>query len=170
MEKKMGELWVDIYGFDGKYQISNFGRVRSLTRSDYKQQTNWKGYKIVTLFGDGFRKTIGVHRLVALHFIPNPGQLDQVNHKDGDKKNNRVENLEWCTNRENQRHAVKMGLTVPHNERAVLCISPDGSKRVFKSATEAGRILGINPGSISTICCKSEKYRHTAGGYKWEFA
>lgn len=165
----MKEIWKDIFGFNGKYQISNFGNIRSKDKLEYKQQTNHKGYKIITLWGDGYRRTIGVHRLVALHFIPNPGLLEQVNHIDGNKTNNHVSNLEWCDNKQNQTHAYKLGLNKPHNTRGVIGIDKNGQITEFKSAAEAGRTLGINPTSIIEVCKKSNIHRHTAGGYKWRY-
>lgn len=113
------EKWVNIAGFEDLYQVSNFGRVRSIThRQSYidtsgKQynrlrkgsilkpapmtKKNGKGYLSVTLYRNGEKKTMSVHKLVAQHFIPNPNNLPQINHKDEDVLNNRVDNLEWCT-------------------------------------------------------------------------
>lgn len=166
----MKEIWKDIFGFNGKYQISNFGNVKSKTKDNYKQQTKQDGYKVVTLFDGDYKRTISVHRLVALHFIPNPGMLSQVNHIDGNKNNNREDNLEWCTQTENANHAVRLGLMCPHNGRKIIGIDKDGNEFVFESAAEAGRKLSINPGSINSVCTGHNKYRHTAGGYKWRYA
>ena len=94
MEK---EIWKDIPNYEGIYEISNF-----------------KGYLQVGLSNKG-DKTFRVHRLVALTFIPNPYNLPQVNHKDGNKKNNCVDNLEWISNYDNMQHAVKLGLTKRKN-------------------------------------------------------
>lgn len=165
----MEEIWKDIFGFRGKYQISNLGNVRSKTREIYKQQTKRDGYKQVTLFDGDYKQTITVHRLVALHFIPNPGLLDQINHIDGDKTNNTVTNLEWCTQKENANHAVRLGLFHAHNERPVVGTDKNGKKFFFKSAAEAGRKLSINAGSINSVCTKNNKHRKTAGGYYWEY-
>lgn len=105
----MGEIWRDIDGYEGKYQVSNWGRVRNVKRNIIiKPYLNHKGYEKVSLS----RGTKGntdkhrVHRLVALAFIPNPNDLPQVNHKDGNKRNNSVSNLEWCTNLQNAQHAA----------------------------------------------------------------
>lgn len=184
----MKEIWKDIFGYEGFYQISNLGNVRSLgrtvknkaskTRDEYyvsikskypKQHKSIDGYLRVDLCKDRGHKNFLVHRLVALHFIPNPGMLDQVNHIDGDKTNNCVENLEWCTQVENAVHAVETGLFKPHNERRVVGTDDNGNKVYFKSAAEAGRTLSINSGSINSVCTKHNPHRHTAGGYKWEY-
>lgn len=119
----MSETWKDIIGYEGLYQISNCGRVK---RSHYtagttihpkqlkeKEVTVWVdtwGYLRVHLNHRGVRKAFRVHRLVAQAFIPNPSNLPQVNHIDGNKSNNKVSNLEWCTNIYNQEHARKTGL------------------------------------------------------------
>lgn len=185
----MKETWKDIFGYEGFYQISNLGNVKSLDRivknkaskrrGEYfvqikgkypKQHKNPDGYMRVDLCKNKKHKSILVHRLVALHFIPNPGMLDQVNHIDGDKTNNCVENLEWCTQIENAAHAVKTGLFKPHNERRIVGTDSDGNKIYFKSAAEAGRKLSINPGSICSVCTGHNPHRQTAGGYKWEYA
>ena len=124
----MDEIWKDVNGYYGLYQISNFGRVRSLPRLDnvvysngtiwsrkrkgliLRQQNSNKGYKLVSLYKEGVGCSHFVHRLVAIEFLPNPYDLPQVNHKDGDKNNNAVSNLEWCTCDENIEHAFKIGL------------------------------------------------------------
>ena len=120
------EVWKDINGFSN-YQISNYGRVKSKSRyvnvgiknvnKFYKQEkiinqySNGRGYMQVTIYNDiGKPKTIKVHRLVARAFIENKNNLPQVNHKDGNKLNNSVDNLEWCDNLYNIRHGIENGL------------------------------------------------------------
>lgn len=99
----MIEIWKDIPGYEGKYQVSNTGEVESLNYNgtgktkSLKQSTDKKGYKHVRLFKNGKGKTYKVHRLVAMLFIPNPNNLPIINHKDENKTNNNVNNLEWCT-------------------------------------------------------------------------
>jgi len=119
----MQEIWKDIEDFEGKYQVSNFGRVKSLKR---KISESWKGNKAetiilnplkgdrrylqVSLWSNGKDHKRYIHRLVAKAFIPNPENKPQVNHKDGDKCNNAVNNLEWNTRSENVKHAISTGL------------------------------------------------------------
>lgn len=135
------EIWLPIDGASG-YQVSNKGRVRSIRRtksffwsngvrcvSTYKGRVlkpiyNQKGYQMVRIYFDNKEfKSISVHRLVAIAFVhnPRPNEYDQVNHINGEKDDNHVENLEWCNNSMNQKHAYKMGLSrhVPINERPV---------------------------------------------------
>lgn len=114
------EDWRDVFGYNGIYQVSNKGNVRSLTHycegrkgsgkqtgRVLKQRKSHKGYLRVSLSLNKKRFNTGTHRLVALAFIDNPLNKPQVNHINGIKDDNRVENLEWCTNRENQLHAIK---------------------------------------------------------------
>lgn len=118
------EQWALVDGYKEEYKVSSFGRVESLARDIYykngrvhknkgrmlKIQKNPKGYAIVVLSKEGRSKTVTVHRLVARAFIKNHSKKSQINHKDGDKANNRVENLEWCTGSENMVHAVESKL------------------------------------------------------------
>ena len=112
------EKWRPVVGFEDAYEVSNTGRVRSIGRyvksrwgqtwynmHELKIQTSKKGYKTVVLHRDGDYYQKQVHRLVAEAFIPNPENMEQVNHKDTDKANNNVSNLEWCTQRENVNHS-----------------------------------------------------------------
>lgn len=102
------EIWRDIEGYEGLYQVSSWGRVRIVFCNDlYKilnPETTKKGYLRVDLYNGPSRKHFKVHRLVAKAFIPNPKNKPQVNHKDGNKKNNSVTNLEWVTDAENKKH------------------------------------------------------------------
>lgn len=124
----MKEIWKDISNFEGMYQVSNKGRVRRLAHQDaYKRYDTPKicvrnvkekilkpaitsDYFEVNLFAKGMSKYKRIHRIVAETFIPNPDSLPQVNHIDGDKFNNCVENLEWCTSQSNVRHSMATGL------------------------------------------------------------
>lgn len=110
------EIWKDVVGYEGMYEVSNKGRVRSLDRKDIrgrrvkgkylKYKKTSRGYLSLQLCG----KDCLIHRLVAKAFIPNPENKPQVNHIDGDKSNNNVENLEWCTSSENNKHRYRYGL------------------------------------------------------------
>lgn len=124
----MEEIWKDIEGYEGLYQVSNLGRIKSLGRTierigqkgkSFKRTypvkilkfgKDPKGYYRTSLALNGVNTTVKIHRIVAQAFIPNPNKLPQVNHIDGNKENNRVDNLEWCDNQENQDHAWKNGL------------------------------------------------------------
>ena len=91
------EIWMDIKGYEGKYKVSNMGRVYSIRSHKYLAiKNNGRGYLYVSLWKDNKEKKEYLHRLVARHFIPNPNNLPQVNHKDENKENNSWDNLEWC--------------------------------------------------------------------------
>ena len=122
----MKEVWKDVVGYEGYYQVSNLGNVKGLKRNKIKSPTlNTWGYKVVSLTKPGTKvKGVFVHRLVAAAFISNLNNKEQVNHIDGDKTNNCEFNLEWNNQYENMQHAFKLGLNVnPYGEkhnRAVL--------------------------------------------------
>ena len=111
------EQWKPIEGTDGKYEVSNLGHMRTngkrpglLTLT--KQKSGYR-YAMIQL-NNGKQKNCRVHRLVAEHFLPNPDNMKEVNHKDGNKDNNRADNLEWCTRSHNVKHSFDMGLKQPH--------------------------------------------------------
>lgn len=113
------EIWKDIEGFENRYEISSFGNVRNKKTEKYIKPTcDPHGYYFVTLRKVGETKTNSnkIHRLVAKAFIPNPEHLPCVNHKDGDKSNNNVDNLEWCTYQYNIQHSFANGLQTPSGE------------------------------------------------------
>jgi hypothetical protein len=115
MELVETEIWSDISGFEGKYQVSNLGRVKSLSRKRVSKdrfltlQVDDGYYKVGLYNFCKQRKRVFVHRLVALAFIPNPLNYSVVNHKDCNKQNNNVDNLEWVTTQENTKHAMENG-------------------------------------------------------------
>lgn len=122
----MQEIWKDINGYEGLYQISNLGNVKSIQYFNHannkiyprnkllKPLINEKGYFRVDLFKLGKTKRCRIHRLVAEAFIPNLNNFPEVNHIDGNKSNNRVDNLEWCTHKHNMKEAYRLGLvTLP---------------------------------------------------------
>jgi hypothetical protein len=123
----MDEIWKDIDGYKGIYQVSNFGNVKNKSMV-LSLRTN-RGYKYITLYKDGKTTSKAVHRLVAISFIPNKKNKSEVNHKDGDKQNNRIDNLEWCTPSENSKHAYATGLKKPIKANGELNINAKLSKK-----------------------------------------
>ena len=122
------EIWKDIQGYEGLYQVSNLGRVRSLnykktkTVKILKLTSNTKGYLQLILHKNGEISSRKVHRLVAEAFIPNPDGLPQVNHKDENKQNNCVDNLEWCTNYYNAWYGTKIDKMRKKRSKPILCV------------------------------------------------
>lgn len=130
------EQWCDIAGYEGFYQVSNTGKVRTMEHSDrfgrtyeqieMRQSVSRNGYLVLHLKAGGHRKMALVHRLVACAFLPNPDNLSDVNHIDGDKSNNNIDNLEWCTHSYNQHHAYNNGLNHGSKKLGVDVIRDDG--------------------------------------------
>ena len=107
------EIWKDVKGFEEKYEISSYGRLRNKKTNRILKMTNQYGnYFSVILYDENHKKSTKMHRLVAETFIPNPNNYLYVNHKDLNKQNNRVDNLEWCTQSENVKHALNNGVNI----------------------------------------------------------
>lgn len=174
----MEEIWKDVPGYEGAYQVSNMGRVCSFLRCNARpeipriitQREDKKGYLRCKIRG----KLVPVHRLVAISFIPNPLNKQQVNHIDGNKHNNFLQNLEWATNAENQKHAVLSGLKkmsdlTDATSKRVWQISKDGKLiKIFSSLNEAARMTGTHQSQIS-CCCLHKPHCISANGFKWLF-
>lgn len=173
------EQWKDIEGYEGLYQVSNLGNVKSLAR--YKKNRSKiqevkerimkpsvykNGYEVVQLSKDGKIHSFCVHRLVALAFVPNTENKPQINHLDENKRNNRADNLEWCTSKENNNygtHNMRISLT---SGTRVQAFDKDGNLVMeFHSIAEATRQTKINQTSICR--CLAGKYKQ-AGGYVWK--
>ena len=162
----MTEIWRDIEGYEGLYQVSNKGRVKSLYKGSeriLKLHDDGRGYLKAHLTKENTSKHIRVHRLVAQTFIPNLYNKPQVNHLDENKKNNCVDNLEWTTAKENSNY----GSRNERLSRKILQYSKSGDFiREWKSAAEVERVLGIDPSHIKD-CCKG-RYK-SSGGFVWKY-
>lgn len=161
------ETWKDIKDYEGLYQISNLGRVKSLHFNKellLKLRLTGRGYYQIDLQKDKNIKHALVHRLVAEAFIPNPDNLSCVNHKDENKLNNCVDNLEWCTQLYNIHYGTGLQRRIATQYKPVICVEKG---RCYPSQIEAGRQLGICHRHIND-CCKGR--RHTTGGYHWKYA
>lgn len=169
----MQEIWKDVTGFEKFYQVSNLGRVRSKRKNcrdgtPVMRMFNNNGYLYVLLYdGKGGQKHKAVHRLVAQEFIDNPNNYPQVNHKDEDKGNNCVENLEWCTQLYNNRYGTCKKRMSKSKKKPVLQFSINGQllKR-FDCALDAERDEGFCHSSIAR-CCKGKTKSHR--GFVWAY-
>jgi hypothetical protein len=181
------EIWKDVKGFEEIYQVSNLGRIRSFARNprgvilSLKNKTGW--YLTTNFCYRGIRKTVRVHRLVAEAFVPNPHNKPEVNHKDGNKQNNRADNLEWVTRAENHRHALALNpdMTkgmIKYNRfiraKIVQQFTLDGRYVAeYRNSAEAARATGVCQRNILQVANHDEykpgKTRSQAGGYIWRF-
>lgn len=166
------EIWRDITGYEGLYQVSNLGRVKSLkNKSNHKNEVLLKpetsrGYKRVSLSKDDILTHHLLHRLVAQTFIPNPDNKPQVNHIDGNKNNNKSSNLEWCTASENRKHGVSIGLIKVKGKRVNQYDLSGKFLKTWETVSEAAKSCGTHTSHIAS-CCKG-KFKQT-GGYKWKY-
>lgn len=173
------EIWKDKKDYEGHYQVSNCGRVKSLRRlvtnqynSFYIEEKILKpkkdryGYLYVNLYKNNIKKVYQVHRLVAEAFIDNPDNLPQVNHRDENKLNNNVDNLEWCTHEYNINYGTRNKKVSKKLSKPVLQYTLDGEfVREWKSTMECGR-NGYNQGHIVN-CCQGKHKTHK--GYIWKY-
>ena len=171
------EQWKPITGYEGLYEVSDQGRVKSFKSGKEKMLKPRKtccGYLHVGLCKDGHMKNLLVHRLVAGAFIPNPNNLETVNHKDEVKTNNVVTNLEWMSKRDNlnygshNKRSAEANINNPKKSKAVHMLDKSTGELLatFPSLREASRVTGIAVQNIRSCCIG--KYKH-AGGYIWKY-
>ena len=168
------EVWLPIEGYQGLYEVSNIGRVKSLNyrhtgnEKVLQPMSNGKGYWQVGLYKYNIRRCIFIHRLVAEAFLPNPQNLPQINHKDENPKNNRVENLEFCTAKYNVNYGSHNQRVAKAFSKKVLQFDITGNLiKEWPSASEVERQIGVYSTHICD-CCNGK--RKTACGYKWQYA
>lgn len=171
------EIWKPIQGYEGLYEVSNLGQVKSLKRSVKHSKRGMRatpckllkpsitktGYPNVSLCKDGVVAYKSIHRLVAQAFIPNPCGLPQVNHKDGNRANNLLSNLEWVSVSQNVQHGFDSLNRKCYNSIRVECVE---TGEVFDSISSAERKMGLYGNSIRRIITHNSK-SNRAGGYTW---
>ena len=169
-------IWKDVVGYEGIYEVSDDGQVRThkdkVTHTERHGVRRWKQRVLkeknptgrdvrVTLWKDGKPKSFLVHRLVAYAFIPEVEGKTSINHKDGNPRNNKVENLEWCNHSENTNHAFETGL-IKTNKHIILIDKKTGEKHEFISMAKASIFAGRNKGYISGLlkkgCNETDRY------------
>jgi hypothetical protein len=178
------EIWKPVKGYEGLYEVSNFGRVKSLERVVNSHPANCKrtlpekirtghvskklGYAMITLSANNVNKSVYIHRLVAEAFIPNPNNLPMINHKDEDKTNNSIDNLEWCTAKYNMAYSNVFACAKTRNSKPVRQYDYDGNLiKEYASSNEAGRAMGVRPYCIS-FCCRGKI--GSVKGFLWKYA
>lgn len=154
----------DIKGYEGLYAITVNGKVWSYHRKKYLNTSYVGGYEKVVLCKNSNVKTYYIHRLVAEAYIPNPDNKAHINHKDENKQNNFVGNLEWTTAKENCNYGKRNDIISNKRSKMVYCVELN---KVFISATQAAKELNLNDGNINK-CCKG--INKTTGGYHWRYA
>lgn len=170
------EVWKDIEGYEDSYKVSNLGRVKSLDRIDalgHRRKgkilaitlaTN--GYRKIGLMKDGNTKNHSVHRLVAKAFLDNSSNLPQVNHKDEDKTNNVVSNLEWCTQSYNNGYGTRNERAAKANEKPIYVVTSSGNRYFFRSIEKAVELLGLKSCAISD-CLHGRQKHHRGFSFEW---
>ena len=154
------DKWADVKGFEGLYKVNRNGNIYSLKSNKVLKPILSNGY-LKVMFG---RRMYRIHRLVAIAYIPNPHNYPCINHKNGDKTDNRVENLEWCDYTMNLIHAYRQGLN--KNERPVERLLNGDVVQRYRSATEAEK--DCFQSRLIAKCCKGKRKHH--GGYEWKYA
>lgn len=172
----MQEIWKDIQNFNGKYQVSNQGNIKSFIKSTkhknknhlLKPNINNSGYAYVDLYYEkGKKKRFLVHVLVASAFLSNPNDYPCVNHKDENKLNNCIDNLEWCTYAYNNAYGTARIKQIDAISKSVNQFTINGEWiATYKSPTVASRLLGFSKTSIIDCCNNKTPYAH---GYLWKY-
>lgn len=155
----MKEIWKPCKNYSEQYEVSSFGRIRNKKNGNIKAVSDHHGYKTTTLC----KETRYVHRLVAEVFVPNPNNRPEVNHINGNKADNRAENLEWCTKKINIQHAKRMLHRTFGAHRHVLCVE---TKEVFESTKDFERKTGCSAAAVRRVLCGDAK---TSCGLHWEY-
>lgn len=170
----MQEIWKDVNGYEGLYQISNLGRVKSFRASTkygspdemiLKPSLINSGYGVVTLYGNGKRRKYQVHRLVATEFVKNPNNFPCINHKDENKLNNCVDNLEWCTYQYNNNYGTARIRAAKARTKQIRQKTLNNEiLATYQSLNIASVLLKIDYGTLKSWCNKG-----IGGGYIWEY-
>jgi hypothetical protein len=170
------EIWKPVVGLENRYEVSNYGQVRSLNYRMKKGVScilrpakNSDGYKNVHLYARDGGKTYKIHRLVAEAFLLNPHGFTEVNHKNEDKADNRVENLEWCERNYNMRYGTIADRNRARQNRRIIATDPNTGAVVHQlPSMAAAASIGYDPTSISR-CCRKARGTEIHKGLRWSF-
>lgn len=180
----MKEIWKDIQGYEGKYQISSLGRVKSCRRTSVVnggvysrsekilKQSIVSGYNTVCLCNQSMQKNFKVHRLVASSFVPNPNNFKYINHIDENKQNNSSDNLEWCTAKQNTNHGtnkIRISNTKRNNGQSrpvALLDNNDNIIKEFYAIVDAAEYIGARKSDVCAVCRGRQA---TVKGYKFKY-
>lgn len=169
----MKEIWKDIKDYEGLYQVSNLGRIKSLYnyrgKGNILKQKNKRGYYQVGLRKNNIRKWVSVHRLVAIAFIENPNNYSNINHKDENPLNNCIDNLEWCTTRYNNMYGTRIERVKEKTSKPVIQFDLKGNFiKEYKSVSDASRETNTSASNIVKCCKKHPKYNKVKN-YIWRY-
>lgn len=190
------EIWADVPGYSGFYEVSNFGRIRSLTRTTTQMNNGSRcvhtysgktlslsedenGYLRAHISKNGKAETVLIHRIVASVFCEIKPGCDIVNHLDCNPRNNRADNLEWTTYKGNMQYASSLGRMkynaknlkkAQESKKIPVVAIKDGNRKVYPSSSDAARELGLCSGGHIAAACRKEYGYKTVGGYEWEYA
>lgn len=167
------EIWKDVNGYEGLYQISSYGKLKRFgTNKLIKPIVCTNGYLEFALWKNGKRKVILSHRLVAIHFLENPNNLPEINHLDENITNNNMENLAWCTSKENSNYGNRNNKVRETKRKYFKKIAQydlqDNLIETHECIESAAKSVHGDPSFISRVA-KCEKHRYSAYGYYWEF-
>lgn len=169
------EVWKDVIGYEGYYQVSNLGRIRSLMHRGSKRKKPYimhphvqkNGYAYACLSKDKIPRVVRFHRIVASAFIPNPNKFPYINHIDENKTNNRADNLEWCTAKYNSNYGnIRERIISPQRKPVGKYDKKGNLLRTYIGVNEAARIEGISAGNICMVC---KGQRNETGGHVWRY-
>lgn len=163
------EVWKDVVGFEGLYQISDHGKLKRLTKNGDKiiRPYHKDRYLKTELWRNGKRKKAFVHRLVAEHFLPNPAHFTQINHKDENPENNSVDNLEWCSQKYNANYGENRIKAALKRSKGVEQYSISGDLlHTYQSAKFAAKCVGVSRKAINVACCNQS----VSAGFLWKYS
>lgn len=167
----MEEIWKNVKGYEGLYQISNLGNVRSLKRNIILKQSQYSKYNQVNLYKNGKRECVNVHRIVAIAFLNNPSNYECINHIDENKRNNAVNNLEWCSKKYNVNYGAgnKKSSNIRSKYKFIQKTLDGKIIKIWNNVWELRENMNLTNSKIWLIRRNCRGQSKTAYGYVWEY-